>query len=202
MTDMNDGTYEYYWTPTNEGTVTIQLVHYRKYSILGTYYNTMDLTGAVMNANYSTHIMYDWGTGNVTANKGDQVSSKYEAFLKAPISGSVTLYIYYDNFAALWVDGVQKFNVFGGSPGVAEKSAAITMVKDQYYHIEVHFAESGGYAFVNFTWSYSGYSKGEVPSSAWFYPQHINSSPWRVTVACPSGYTGTNATNPNVCSEI
>ena len=76
------------------------------------------------------------------------------------------------------------------------------MVQDQYYHIEAHFAEATGGATVKFYWAYSGQSKIIVPSEYWYYPRHVASSPYTVSIPCPSGYTGTNSSNPNVCSEI
>ena len=107
MTDNNDGTYSYSWTPDNEGVLSISVIHFKRYSILGTYYNTVDLTGAVANTNFSSTIDYNWGGSNVTLTQGDYVSSEYEAYLKAPITGSVTLYIFVDNFGVLWVDEVK-----------------------------------------------------------------------------------------------
>lgn len=84
--------------------------------------------------NYSSTINYNWGGYNVTPTQGDYVSSQYEFYMKAPISGSVTLYLSVDNEGALWVDGVEKFNRFG-NPCVCTDSTTMTMVKDQYYHI-------------------------------------------------------------------
>jgi hypothetical protein len=75
------------------------------------------------------------------------------------------------------------------------------MVADQYYHIEAHFGESTGGADYEMRWSYSGQSKIVIPSSAWFYPEYVANSPYNVTVTCPTGYIGTNSSNPNVCSE-
>jgi hypothetical protein len=113
MTDVEDGTYTYEWTPTNEGTMSIAAIRFNRFTVLGTYYNTIDLTGAVANTNYSTTISYNWGAYNVTSTKGDSVSAKYEAYLKAPVTGIVSLYIHTDNLAALWVDGVEKFDYMG-----------------------------------------------------------------------------------------
>ena len=115
MTDNEDGTYSYVWTPTNEGTMSIAAIRFNRFTVLGTYYNTIDLTGAIANTNYSTTVNYNWGAYNVTSTQGDMVSAKYEAYLKAPITGTVTLIIFTDNYAALWVDGIQKFNHMSAS---------------------------------------------------------------------------------------
>jgi hypothetical protein len=76
------------------------------------------------------------------------------------------------------------------------------MTKDQYYHIEAHWGELTGGATVDFRWSYTGQAKQTIPSDYWYYPEYIGSSPINYTISCPSGYTGTNSSNPNVCSEI
>lgn len=180
MTDNNDGTYSYTWTPDNEGKLSVSVVHYNRYSIKGTYYNTRDLTGSVAATNYSSTINYSWGNANVTT-IADYVSSEYEAYLKAPITGSLTLYLYVDNEGALWVDGVQKFNRFG-SPCVCTDTTTITVTKDQYYHIVARFAEYTGGATVIMYWSYTGQAKTVIPADNWFYPGYVGSSPYTVTV--------------------
>ena len=78
----------------------------------------------------------------------------------------------------------------------------MVMVKDQYYHIEAHWGETTGAAVAILAWSYTAQSLIVIPATSWFYPEYVSTSPYTVTVTCPSGYTGTNATNPNVCSEI
>lgn len=201
MSDNNDGTYSYSWTPDNEGKLSISIIHYKKYSILGTYFNTVDWTGTVANTNFSSTINYFWSGGLVTLTQYDFVSSEYVAFLKAPVNGQVVLYMYVDNIAVLWVDKVLKFNNTA-NPCVWELNTTITMVKDQYYHIIARFAEQTGAEHVVFRWSYSNQAKVVVPANFWFYPEFVASSPYNVTITWPTGYTGTNTTNPNVWSEI
>jgi len=71
------------------------------------------------------------------------------------------------------------------------------MVKDQYYRVLVKFGEIWGSADVILDWSYSGQARTLIPSSQWFYPGYVGSSPYNVTISCPTGYTGTDAANPN-----
>jgi hypothetical protein len=71
------------------------------------------------------------------------------------------------------------------------------MVKDQYYHLVAQFAEDTGGAIAKMYWSYSGQARTLIPSSQWFYPGYVGSSPYNVTISCPTGYTGTDAANPN-----
>jgi hypothetical protein len=109
MTDNNDGTYTYILNHNNEGTLSISVILYNRFSVYGTWYNTDDLTGAVANTNISTSISYYWGNYNVTTTLGDYVSGKMEGYIKSPYSGSVELILYTDNLAALWIDGALGF---------------------------------------------------------------------------------------------
>jgi len=201
MTDNNDGTYTYSWTPDNEGKLSIVILYMNRFSILSTFYHTSDLTGAVDSTNYSSTIDYNWGTYNVTSTQADTVSAKFEGYVQAPVTGTITLYMYVEDHGALWVDGTQKFDHMG-TVAATEYTATFTAVTGNFYHIEAHWGETTGQAVVSLSWSYSGQTKIVIPSTSWTYPEFVSTSPFTVTVTCPSGYTGTNATNPNVCSEI
>lgn len=48
MTDNNDGTYSYSWTPDNEGKLSISAILFNRFTIKGQYYNTQDLSGSVI----------------------------------------------------------------------------------------------------------------------------------------------------------
>jgi hypothetical protein len=181
MTDNNDGTYTYILNHNNEGVLSISVILYNRFSVFGTWYNTDDLTGAVANTNISTSISYNWGAYNVTATLGDYVSGKMEGYLKSPYSGSVDLILYTDNLAALWIDGVLGFN-FMTAGCVCERTVTKTLVAGQYYYIEAHFGETLGGAQFQMRWNYPGITKVKIPSSAWFYPEYVASSPYNSTV--------------------
>ena len=110
MTDNNDGTYTYSWTPDNEGKLSIVVIYFARFSIQSTFYNTPDLTLGAASTNFSSTINYNWATFNVTTTQGDNVSAKFEGYVRAPISGTVTLNMYTEDYAALWVDGINQFN--------------------------------------------------------------------------------------------
>jgi len=201
MTDNNDGTYTYTWTPDNEGKLSIVVVYMNRFKILSTFYHTNSLSGAVAATNYSSTINYSWSTYNVTATNSDNVSAKFEGYIRAPITGSVTLYMYTEDYASLSVDGTLKFNYFT-TASASEYSTVISMTAGNYYQIDARWGETTGSATVRLSWSYSGQAKTVIPSTSWFYPEYVGSSPYTVTVTCPTGYTGTNTTNPDVCSEV
>lgn len=113
MTDNNDGTYTYKWTPDNEGKLSIVVVKMNRYLVLGNYYNSQTITGTAVVTNYSSHINYNWGGYDVTPGRGDYVSSRYDTYLKAPYTGTIRFYLSMDNEAALRVDGVTKINRMG-----------------------------------------------------------------------------------------
>jgi cysteine-rich repeat protein len=201
MTDNNDGTYSYTWIPDNEGKLSISVVKMNRFSVLGTYYNTVDLSGTAVSSNYSTNINYNWGGFDVIPGQGDYVSAKYEAYLKSPYTGTVTLNLYVDNYGALWVDGIQKFNYMTAS-WVWTRSTTVSMIKDQFYHIEAHFGEITGGAIVQMSYSYTGQPSTIIPTSQFYYPEYVSSSPYTVTVTCPTGYNGTHPIISNKWVEV
>jgi cysteine-rich repeat protein len=200
MTDNNDGTYTYILNHNNEGVLSISVILYNRFSVFGTWYDTVNLSGTVANTNISTSISYNWGAYNVTATKDENASGKMEGYLKSPYSGSVDLILYTDNLAGLWVDGVEEFD-FMTVGCVWERSTTVTLVADQYYYIEAHFGEQTGGAFIEMRWNYPGITKEAIPSSAWFYPEYVANSPYNSTVSWPTGYIGTNSSVPNTCTE-
>jgi len=49
-------------------------------------------------------INFQWGTSAITSNGVDYVSARWTGKLKAPSTGTYTLYVYADDGARVWVD--------------------------------------------------------------------------------------------------
>lgn len=71
------------------------------------------------------------------------------------------------------------------------------MVAGNYYRMKLNWGEYHGGALVRLWWSYGGVGKTVIPSSAYYYPEFVGSSPYQVTVSCPPGYNGNTVSNPN-----
>ena len=70
------------------------------------------------------------------------------------------------------------------------------MTKDQFTPLEIKFGENEVGAVVKLSWEYSGQSQTIVPSSYYYNPEYVGSSPYTVTVTCPDGYSASTAGNP------
>jgi len=111
MTDENDGTYTYKYTPDNEGKMSIAVILYNRYSVLGKYYNVASPpSGTAVVSNFSSSINYNWGASDITPGRSTYVSVIFEAYVKAPITGTVTFDFYVDNYGALSIDGTSLFS--------------------------------------------------------------------------------------------
>ena len=70
------------------------------------------------------------------------------------------------------------------------------MTKDQFTPLKIEFGENEVGAVVKLSWEYSGQSQTIVPSSYYYNPEYVGSSPYTVTVTCPDGYSASTAGNP------
>ena len=70
------------------------------------------------------------------------------------------------------------------------------MTKDQFTPLEIKFGGNEVGAVVKLSWEYSGQSQTIVPSSYYYNPEYVGSSPYTVTVTCPDGYSASTAGNP------
>ena len=70
------------------------------------------------------------------------------------------------------------------------------MTRNQFTPLKIEFGEWGGLAILRLYWTYSGQSQTIVPSSYYYNPEYVGSSPYTVTVTCPDGYRANTAGNP------
>ena len=70
------------------------------------------------------------------------------------------------------------------------------MTRNQFTPIKIEFGENLVGAVLKLSWAYSGQSEIIVPSSYYYNPEYVGSSPYTVTVTCPDGYSASTAGNP------
>ena len=200
MTDNYDGTYTYSYTMTNDGVISVSIILFNRFKVLGQYYLGNPLSGSVVVSNYSSSLQYNWLTSDITSGHGDYVSAVFQAYIKAPITGTITFTLSADDGADLYIDGVLKINHY--SAGASTDSFSMSMTQNQYYYLNIKYGELGGSAAITLYWAYSGVSQTIIPSTSYYYPQYVSSSPYTITLTCPTGYSGTIAAYPNQCYEI
>lgn len=78
----------------------------------------------------------------------------------------------------------------------------VAMTAGQYYQLRVWYQNYlGDQALYNY-WTKPSSSEELVPGSAFYYRRHVGSTPYQVSVACPTGYSGTEIAYPYKCKEI
>ena len=200
MTDNYDGTYTYQYTLTNEGKVSIAVILFNRFKILSEFYNGNPLSGSVVVTNYSSSLQYNWQSSDIIPGHSDYVSAYFQAYIKAPITGSITFTLTWDDGADLSIDGVAKISKYGASS--SSDSFTMSMTQDQYYYLKIKYGEIGGGAAITLYWAYSGVSQTVIPSTSYYYPNYVGSSPYTITLTCPTGYSGTVTAHPDQCYEI
>ena len=86
--------------------------------------------------------------------------------------------------------------------GVWYDSFTIQLTANTYYDILYEgYNGPAGYSVAVY-WSSPSIFKVAIPSSAFVVPEIIGSSPIQVTVVCPTGYTGNDASSLYACKEI
>lgn len=200
MTDNSDGTYSYTYTVNNDGKVSVVVILFHTGAEVE-FYNNYALTGSPETTTTWSTISQTWtSSDNIFNSYQDSVGAKIYAMVKGPTSGSVTFYLDSNDGASLSFEGTQKF-ANKGSTGDFNETFTETLVSGDYYYIYIEWGDNTLEASITLSWSYSGQSKITIPSSYLEYSEYVNSSPYTVTVSCPTGYDTTNPSYPNECKE-
>ena len=80
--------------------------------------------------------------------------------------------------------------------GLFTFTASKSLVANSFAKIRIEWGDGGGPAQLSLSWSYPGRSKTIVPSNSYHVPEYVASSPYLVTVICPTGYGGDTLSNP------
>lgn len=81
------------------------------------------------------------------------------------------------------------------------ESFTATLVQDQFYEIQIDWSDIINDASISLEWSYTSQPQVVIPSTNFWVPEYVDSSPYTVTVVCPTGYEGDYVSTPNVCVE-
>jgi hypothetical protein len=135
-------------------------------------YDNADLTN-LKAVRYADIINNNWGTGAPTGVGADTFSIRYTGYLKAPVTGTYTIYTKSDSGMRFWIGDTKKaipdINDWTLHNTVTEKSMTISLVQNQLYPIKAEFFEDTGNAFAQLLWSYPGQSKIGVPGTRLFH---------------------------------
>lgn len=115
-----------------------------------------------------THTRVDT-TGNLSAVAfpyENTFAVRWDGFIKAPITGTVTFKISHDDGARIWIDDVLKVDSWDES--VVENTFTMALELDKFYKIRIDFFQYYGGVECGLKWSYSGQTEIFVPSTQLF----------------------------------
>lgn len=108
MSDQGNGQYTYSFQVNNDGPITVSVTMLSQGFIKTIFYPSWDFTGSPFTT-YVSRIDFDWGSGNVYGSRDEEVTAKFEAYIKAPWTGTYTLYLDNDDGADLYIDNVSVY---------------------------------------------------------------------------------------------
>ena len=80
----------------------------------------------------------------------------------------------------------------------SNSSAAITLVNNKYYVGSIQYVKAAS-PILKLYWSYTGQTEIPVPTSAFYCPSYVASSPYQVSVVWPTFYKVDSTVSPPTC---
>ena len=149
----------------------------------GSYFNTVDLSGAAALVRTDPTVNFDFGSGSYASGQPvDNFSARWDGQVEAPVSGTYTFTTSSDDGVRLWVNGVQIINNWTDH-APTDNSGTIALSAGTKYAIKMEFYEKGGGAVAKLDWAYPGQARQNVPQTR-LYP--AGSAP-----AAPTGLSAT-----------
>ena len=136
----------------------------------GSYYNAVDLSGAVIVSRVDTNVNFNWLNASPAAGiNTDNFSVRWSGLVQPLFSETYTFYTMTDDGVRLWVNGQQLVNDWTGhSP--KENSGTITLVAGQKYNIVMEYFDQTSGASAMLSWSAPSVAKAIIPKSQLFLP--------------------------------
>jgi hypothetical protein len=116
-------------------------------------------------------------------------------------TGAYNLRFLFDDRSKVNFEGITKFDYLHDWT-YSDENFNVNLIQGQYYYLEMWYKNdiAGGYAKLN--WTPPGSSEEVTPASVLYYRRHVGSTPYQVSVTCPTGYSGVDASSPYKCREI
>ena len=138
----------------------------------GEYYNNPDFT-ELKRTRYDAQVNFNWGIAPPAAGVGaNSFSVRWNGFLRAPATGTYTLYTVSDDGVKLYVNDLVAplIDAWTAHPSREDK-ATIALTEGQVVPIRIEFFDDKGVAKMILKWSGPGIGKSIVPTSAlWSLP--------------------------------
>ena len=154
--------------------------------LLGTYYNNIDFTGAVVQQ-IDPQINFDWGGGAPVAGIGsDFFSVAWTGILRPPSSGNYTFFTTSDDGVRLYIDGQLVISNWTDHGATEDASQPLALSSTTTYTIRMEFYEDLFLAAAQLRWSSESVPKSLIPQSA-LYSGTAPAAPSNLAAAPASG---------------
>jgi len=103
-------------------------------------------------------------------------------------------------YFTIWVYDFSFYYLTYFSATVGSFSQSFTAGK--FYYLKIQWSHFTSTAYLRLRWSYPGQATDDIPSSMYYYPEYVASSPYQVPSYCAVGFHSSNSSHPNTCVEI
>jgi len=160
MADVGDGSYYYDYAVQLDGVLTIQVLLLTP-NIKGEFFNNDNWSGTPAVTNYTKTIDYDWGDGNITPQRDDNVTAKFSFTLRPPATNLYTIRIQPDG------NGIAKLYLGGTllNPDYTigfSDYYEMTLNAGQSYSVKIKYQEVSMLAFMRMYWFTDSISNDEI----------------------------------------
>ena len=131
---------------------------------------------------------YQWGSGNVTPNKADDVSVHFVTSVTPFITDAYNFTLVSDAGNIWTFDGYVVNNNMNPVGNGTYSYNNVALNAFQTYNVLIDFADWGGNAEIQMYWKTSTISNQTIPKENLSIPYDTASSPYQITVNCPTGY--------------
>jgi cysteine-rich repeat protein len=199
MTDNGDGTYTFNYMVNQSGEITVFIV-LQTSGAYGEFRPTFEITGSVVSSNMSSRLYFEAYELSING-QTEYISSVFTTSLLAPATGNYYFQFDHDDGLKIQFEGDIKYDTLGVIAAASTNFVA-SMVAGQYYYLKIWLQNALGPGLIQTYWTVPGSTYIDIPSSNYYYRRHVGSTPYQVSVSCPSGYSGTNVASPYICKEI
>jgi endoglucanase len=121
--------------------------------VRGLYYDNSNFTGTLVQR-YDSRVFFSWGSGAPVAGiAADSFSVRWEGLVKAPGTGTYTIFANADDGIRVWVNGTQIINRWVNG---AEVSGTISLNAGQFYTITTDYFDGSSNARAELRWTGPG----------------------------------------------
>ncbi|MBP7051471.1 MAG: hypothetical protein KBE65_10695 [Phycisphaerae bacterium] len=135
------------------------------------YFKGTELAGDPIATATEEAINHSWGSDVVAGALSDDVSARWTADLKAPLTGTYDLITTTDDGVRLWLDGRLVIDNWTDH-GTTDDIATVDLTAGQFYRVRMEYYEKGGGAVAQLSWESPSIARDIIPTGVLQLPVH------------------------------